>query len=138
RNTADFALVARQKTDFTRTRIVDSVLMDWTMLQFSTTTDAERYVYDMSMMAMRNSISTDQRNITCGPPGEKGDWKMMLEQLVRLFRYDIEGITWKHFLPPVISRFVENLDLWSEAAPHGGGGREPTYLSGRITVFCVF
>jgi hypothetical protein len=50
RKTADFALVARQKTDFMPTHMVDSVLMNWIMPQFSTT-DAGRNVYDMSMMA---------------------------------------------------------------------------------------
>lgn len=47
----DFALVARQKTDFMPTPMVISVLMNWIMPQFSTTTDAERNVYDISTMA---------------------------------------------------------------------------------------
>lgn len=47
---AYFVLVARQKTDFMPTHIVDSVLMNWIMPQFSTT-DAGRNVYDTSMMA---------------------------------------------------------------------------------------
>jgi hypothetical protein len=34
RNTADFAFVAHQKTDFMRTRMVDSVLMDVSGLGF--------------------------------------------------------------------------------------------------------
>ncbi|KAG2036207.1 hypothetical protein BDR03DRAFT_1057099 [Suillus americanus] len=59
----------------------------------------------------------------------------MLERLVRLFRYDIEGISCEHFPHPVIS-FTENLDFWSEAAPHGGEGIEPSYLSG--CVLCVY
>lgn len=47
---ADFALVARQKTDFMPTPMVISVLMNWIMPQFSTTTDAERNVYDIFTM----------------------------------------------------------------------------------------
>ncbi|KAG1753071.1 hypothetical protein EDD22DRAFT_236573 [Suillus occidentalis] len=47
----DFALVARQETDFMPTQMVVSVPMNWIRPQFSTTTDAERNVYDIFMMA---------------------------------------------------------------------------------------
>lgn len=51
RKTADFALVARQKTDFMPTHMVASVLMDWIIPQPPTTTDAARNVYDIFTMA---------------------------------------------------------------------------------------
>lgn len=152
RHTADFALMAHQMTELMHTRVVDPMLRDWIMPEFSTTTDIDRTVYAMSMMATMKGYFRYTFVLRCGIPrvtllGEMHDWEAILERLERLKLYGIETIAWYHLLHPVITRFVaaflapsspENLDFWSRVAHYEGGGSGPTYLSGWITAFCVF
>ncbi|KAG0701674.1 hypothetical protein DFH29DRAFT_982617 [Suillus ampliporus] len=128
-NTADFALMTCQMTELMHTRVVDPMLRDWIMPEFSTTTDVDRAVYAMSMMAMMKEYFHYVFFLRCGIPramllGEKRDWEAILERLERLKLYGIEIIAWYHLLHPVISRFVaafdapsspENLNFWSNA-----------------------
>ncbi|KAG1754475.1 hypothetical protein EDB19DRAFT_1925451 [Suillus lakei] len=152
RHTADFALMARQMLELMHTRVVDPMLRDWIMPQFSTTTDVDRTVYAMAMMATMKEYFRYKFVLRCGIPlvtllGERHDWEVILERLERLKLYSIETIAWYHLLHPIISRFVaafdapsspQNLDFWSKVAHYEGGGTGPTYLSGWITAFCVF
>ncbi|KAG2091026.1 uncharacterized protein F5147DRAFT_780138 [Suillus discolor] len=152
RHTADYAFLARQMLDLMHTRVVDPMLRDWIMPEFSTTTDVDRTVYAMSMMATMKEYFRYKFVLRCGIPvvtllGERHDWEAILERLERLKIYSIETIAWYHLLHPIISRFVaafdapsssENLDFWSKVAHYEGGGSGPTYLSGWITAFCVF
>lgn len=122
------------------------------MPEFSTTTDVDRTVYAMSMLATMKEYFRHKFVLRCGIPlvtllGERHDWEGVLERLERLKLYSIETIAWYHLLHPIISRFVaafdapsstENLDFWSKVAHYEGGGSGPTYLSGWITAFCVF
>ncbi|KAG2065790.1 hypothetical protein BDR04DRAFT_1107843 [Suillus decipiens] len=152
RYTADFALMARQMSELMHARVVDPMLRDWIMPEFSTTTNVDRTVYAMSMMATMKEYFRYKFVLRCGIPlvtllGEKHDWEAILQRLGRLKLYTIETIAWYHLLHPIISQFVaafdapsspENLDFWSKVAHYEGGGSGPTYLSGWITAFCVF
>lgn len=152
RNTGDSALMARQMLELMHTRIVDPMLRDWIMPEFTTTTDVDRTVYAMSTMATMKEYYRYKFILQCGIPlvtllGERHDWEAILARLERLKLYSIETIAWYHLLHPIISRFVaafdspsspENLDFWSKVAHYEGGGSGPTYLSGWITAFCVF
>ncbi|KAG1849277.1 hypothetical protein DFJ58DRAFT_716934 [Suillus subalutaceus] len=146
------ALMARQMLELMHTRVVDPVLRNWIVPEFSTTTDVDRTVYAMSIMSTMKEYFRYKFVLRCGIPlvtllGERHDWETILERLERLKLYNIETIAWYHLLHPVISRFVaafdapsspENLDFWSKVAHYEGGGSGPTYLSGWITAFCVF
>jgi hypothetical protein len=150
--TADSALMARQMLELMHTHVEDPMLRDWIMAEFSTTTNVDRTVYAMSIMATMKEYFRYKFVLRCGIPlvtllGERHDWEAILERLERLKLYSIETIAWYHLLHPIISRFVaafdapsspENLDFWSKVAHYEGGGSGPTYLSGWITAFCVF
>lgn len=152
RNMADLALMARQMLELMHTHVVDPMLRDWIMPEFSTTTDADRTVYAMSIMATMKEYFRYKFVLRCGIPlvtllGERHDWEAILQRLERLKLYSIETIAWYHLLHPIISQFVsafdapsspENLDFWSKVAHYEGGGSGPTYLSGWITAFCAF
>lgn len=105
------------------------------MPQFSTATDAERKVYDMSTMVTMKQYfyytikmsSEKPFRLARGIPrvtllGKKRNWKMIQE---RLFRY-IEGIVWEHFLHLSIRRKPR---LLVRSLHHGGERNDPTYLS---------
>ncbi|KAG1725700.1 uncharacterized protein EDB91DRAFT_1087012 [Suillus paluster] len=106
---------------------------DWIMPNFSTTTDVDRTVYAMTMMATMKDYAFRLR---CGTPrvtllSEKRDWEAILERLERLKQYGIETIAWYHLLhSPRKPRLL--------VAHYEGGGSGPTYISGWITAFCVF
>ncbi|KAG2148746.1 uncharacterized protein EDB93DRAFT_1144715 [Suillus bovinus] len=152
RHTADSALMARQMLELMHTRVVDPMLRDWIMPEFSTTTDVDRTVYAMSMLGTMKEYFRCKFVLRCGIPlvtllGERHDWEAILGRLERLKLYSIETIAWYHLLRPIISRFIaafeapsspENLDFWSKVAHYEGGGSGPTYLSGWVTAFCVF
>ncbi|KAG1727902.1 hypothetical protein EDB19DRAFT_1897472 [Suillus lakei] len=120
RHIADFALMARQMLELMHTRVVDPMLMDSIMSEFSTTTDVDRTVYAMSMMATMEDYSIPLQVCT-----RFHDWEAILERLERLKLYSIETVA-----------CPKNPHFWFKVVHYKGGGSGPTYLSGWIT-FCV-
>ncbi|KAG1769722.1 hypothetical protein EV702DRAFT_978523 [Suillus placidus] len=109
RHAADFALMACQMSELMHTQVTDPMLRHWIMTEFSTTTDVDRTVYAMSMMATMKEYFRYKFVLRCGIPlvmllGERHDWEDILERLERLKLYSIETIAWYHLLHHILIR----------------------------------
>jgi Domain of unknown function (DUF4419) len=152
RYTVDFGHMAREMTTLLHDKIIDPTLQEWILPDFSTTTDVDKTVGAIIMMATMSSYFSYEVQMLCGIPrvtleGEKRDWEKILVRLEKFKEYGVETIAWYHLLLPVVSRFVQafddptgqaNIDFWQHVAHYEGGGSGPRFLSGWITAFCVF
>jgi hypothetical protein len=128
-------------------------LREWAIPGFTTTTDNDRTVGAVLMMAtLKQYFSYAFDCMCCGIPrvtleGEKKDWADILGRLEKLKEYGIETVAWYHLLLPVIARFVAafddpngeaNLDFWNRVVHLESMGSGPDYYSGWINAFNAF
>ncbi|CAM6084376.1 unnamed protein product [Calypogeia fissa] len=132
--------------------VKDPELRDWIMPRFSTTTDNDRIVSSVMMMATLKAYFSYGCSLACGLPavtmlGEKADWEKLLAKVDKLPSYGKQTAQWHALLKPVLAGFVHSFeepdsqgtkDFWQKIAHYSGGGSGPTYLSGWITAFCFF
>ncbi|KAF9197047.1 hypothetical protein BGZ49_002636 [Haplosporangium sp. Z 27] len=158
----DFGRMAQQMTKEMDRHIIDPSLREWILPGFTTTTDKDRIVCSVVMMATMKKYFRYVFSLKCGLPwvrleGEKADWEEILMRLEKLKEFGTLTTAWYFLLRPVISRFVkafdepttvavdcatesavENLDFWNKVCHRSGRGSGPRYLSGWVTAFCVF
>jgi len=143
--------------------VKDPKLCEWIQAEFSTTTDVDRAIYAIEMMATMKKYFSFAFSLLCGLPsvtldGSKDDWENILTKLDRLETFGDEPKTFAQMLRTVLSRFVRSFDVfspnaaspdvdigeeekaslvefWNKIADYHGGGSGPTYLSGWITAF---
>ncbi|KAJ7728336.1 hypothetical protein B0H16DRAFT_1665514 [Mycena metata] len=150
---ADFASMARRMVGEIEKNVVDPTLREWVVPNFTTTTDTDRTVGAVLMMAtLKEFFSYTFATTACGIPrvtleGEKSDWVNILARLEKLKEYGIETIAWYHLLRPVITRFVaafdtptseDNVEFWQKIAHYHSMGSGPSYYSGWINAFNIF
>ncbi|KAJ7800083.1 hypothetical protein B0H14DRAFT_3786631 [Mycena olivaceomarginata] len=145
RYTVDFGFIARAMAGLAEENVVDPELRAWATPDFTTTTDNDRTVSAVLLMATLKKYFQYMIMLAgCGIPrvtleGERSDW---------LKEYGLETTAWYHLLRPVLTRFVAafddpmsvmNVDFWQRVAHYqpGGSGRGD-YYTGWITVFAVF
>ncbi|KAF8212751.1 hypothetical protein K438DRAFT_1928022 [Mycena galopus ATCC 62051] len=131
--TLDFGSMARQMSDLVDQNISDPTLRAWALPTFSTTTDTDRTVASVLLMAtLREYVAMRTVGTRCGIPrvtleGEKVDWVDILGRLEKLKEYGVETIAWYHLLHPIIARIVaafdapeseENVAFWSKIVHH--------------------
>ncbi|KAF7338896.1 hypothetical protein MSAN_02212800 [Mycena sanguinolenta] len=153
RNTVDFGDMSRQMAGLLEKNVVDPTLREWAIPNFTTTTEHDKTVGAVLMMATLKQYFTYVFDCTCcGIPritleGEKADWANILERLEKLKEYGIETTAWYHLLHPIISRFVAafddpnsaaNADFWNKVVHFESLGSGPDYYTGWINAFGVF
>ncbi|KAF7333295.1 hypothetical protein MSAN_02424600 [Mycena sanguinolenta] len=154
RYTVDFGSIARQMADLVEKNVVDPTLRAWATPDFTTTTQNDRTVSAVMLMAtLKQYFDYTVILFGCGIPrvtleGEKSDWENILDRLEKLKEYGLETTAWYHLLRPVISRFVgafddptnpENVDFWQRVAHFTpGGSGMGNYYTGWISAFTVF
>ena len=151
--TVDFGKLARRMVDEQIVKnIKDPSIADWLIPKFTTTTENDRIVASISMMATLQSYFEYKFCLTCGLPsitllGTVDDWKLLRSKVDRLLEFDTkDGLMkkWLELLTVVLDEFVEtkcgvdNMEFWDRICHYEGGGSGPTYLSGWITTFAVF
>ncbi|KAF8191866.1 hypothetical protein K438DRAFT_2018101 [Mycena galopus ATCC 62051] len=150
--TLDFGSMARQMSDLVDQNISDPTLRAWALPTFSTTTDTDRTVASVLLMAtLREYVAMRTVGTRCGIPrvtleGEKVDWVDILGRLEKLKEYGVETIAWYHLLRPIIVRIVaafdapeseENVAFWSKIVHHHRKSGV-SYYSGWLNAFTVF
>ncbi len=132
----------------------DPEIRGWILPNFSTTRDKDVTIHSIVMMSALQSYFTWRCYLECGIPrltllGEIEDWQKIRDRVDRLDRYDLadkEMSQWKALLIPVLDEFVAafkdpenaNLDFWKRICHYIPGGSGPSYISGWVTVFCIF
>ncbi|KAJ7797802.1 hypothetical protein B0H14DRAFT_2389344 [Mycena olivaceomarginata] len=154
RYTVDFGFIARAMAGLAEENIVDPELRAWATPDFTTTTDNDRTVGAVLLMATLKKYFQYMIMLAgCGIPrvtleGERSDWVDIVNRLEKLKEYGLETTAWYHLLRPVLTRFVAafddptsvmNVDFWQRVAHYqpGGSGRGD-YYTGWITAFAVF
>jgi hypothetical protein len=147
----DVGVMAEKFTTMMEAHMADDTVHDWLMPTFSTTTDIDKAVSSMVMMATVNQYFNYVMMIGCGFPsvtlhGEPRDWEMILMRLDKLAEFGEEPAAWAKLLKPIIKRFIatfylpdsaELKDFWMNAIHSNGqwgSGSAPTF-SGWLTAF---
>lgn len=150
--TAQFGPLSRLMEEQIAKNIKDPSVREWVVPNFSTTTPVDRVVGSVLLMATMQKYFGYKFSFCCGLPsvtllGTVDDWKEIRHRADRLVEFDAgdnQMKKWSNMLLPVLDEFVStasgnvNKDWWNRIAFHVGGGSGPTWLSGWITVFCVF
>jgi hypothetical protein len=151
RNTVDFGNLAKQFAVLIDQNVSDPTLEEWIAPSFSTTTDNDRVVCSVVMMATLKHYFDYHASLMCGIPrvtleGTREDWADIYQRVDKLKEYGPQAIAWYHVLKPVLNRMVvafdapnskKNIDFWSHVAKWNGGSGD-RFLSGWITAFCFW
>jgi len=149
---APYDALARMMEEEIAKNIKDPSVRSWVVPNFSTTTQTDRVVGAVVLMAAMKNYFDYKFSLCCGLPkvtllGTVEDWKEIRGRAERILEFDAGDKRmgkWGKMLFPVLDKLVESaegkpdLDWWQKIANHVGGGSGPTWLSGWITVFTVF
>lgn len=159
RYTVDFGALAKQFTQLLAENVVDPELRSWVLPDFSTTTNNDRVVGSVLMMATLKAYFTFLISIDCGIPrltleGTRKDWAEIARRVDKLASYGGDAAKWHALLVPVCSRIVKTFDgagirdgtlqseelrdFWGRIVHWERGGSGPDTISGWITAFCAF
>lgn len=150
--TANYEELCKKMTFEISKNIKDNVMREWLLPNFTTTTENDRMVGSIVLMATMKSYFNYEFHLKCNLPsvtllGEVDDWIQIRNRANKLLEFDLENkemTKWAKLLFPVLDNFVKtaqgnpDVNWWNKIAHHIGGGSGPTYLSGFITAFCVF
>eukprot|EP00121_Abeoforma_whisleri_P000143 Awhi_evm1s129 len=150
--TVDYAALARRMSNEIAKNIKEPKVRDWVCGDFTTTTDNDKVVYSVILMAQMQSYFQYKFSLSCGIPnvtleGTTEDYIQLREKINKLLDYDLEDglmTKWHGFLVPVLDELVSasagnpDVDFWSRICHYSGGGSGPRYLSGWISSFSVF
>lgn len=148
---APYDEMARMMSTKIAENIKDPSVRDWVLPNFTTTTLADKVVGSVVLMASMKKFFSYKMRLMCGIPnvtllGTVDDWKQIVERARRLIEFDKEGkmVEWSQLLLPVLGQFVRSaegnpdIDWWQHVCSYFSQGSGTEYLSGWITVFCVF
>ena len=147
--TADYAKMTSDMVDVMKKNIVDVNLADWILPRFSTTEYCDTIAASVVFMASMKKYFDYNFCLLCGIPnvtlmGTIGDWETIHEKASFLRQYGSICNKWADMLEKVTMEFVKarkgspDVNFWERICSNLGGGSGPRYLSGWITVFCVF
>jgi hypothetical protein len=148
----DFAKFSLYMSDNIAENIKDPKVRKWIMPSFSTTTDTDRVVGAMVLMASMKKYFSYKMTLMCGLPsvtmlGTEEDWVDIANRAKELLKYDnSKGYmkTWYSLLKPILDNFVSSirgkpdLQWWNSCCTSLSRGSGPRYLSGWLTVFSVY
>jgi hypothetical protein len=145
----DVGSMAEKITLLMEEHMADKDVRDWLLPNFSTTTDDDRAISSMVMMATMKHYFSHVMRGGCGFPsvtlqGEVGDWDEIIKLLDKFADYGTEPTAWSLLLNPIIKRFFflpdssELKEFWMHAVHSadkwGSGDTVPT-LDGWLTAF---
>jgi hypothetical protein len=133
-------------------KIKDKEFKDWYLPNFTTTTDTDKTVGSIILMAATKEYFSYMESFMCGFPeitllGYPDDWILIRNKINKLLEFDVQGLIhkWHSVLVPVIEQFVPaakgtpDLPFWNKVFcyhnPRGSG--TPT-ITGWFKVFCAF
>ncbi|EQC27207.1 hypothetical protein SDRG_15009 [Saprolegnia diclina VS20] len=147
--TADFGAFATQWVDLMDDHVVDPSLKHWLLPSFSTTTDHDVIVASVVLMATMKKYFSYKCGFLCGIPhvtllGTVDDWKAIRNRLDKLAVYGPRMQEWTTLLAPILDQFVASatgdvdVAFWNSICSHHHAGSGTDYISGWLSVFCVF
>ncbi|EFC36665.1 predicted protein [Naegleria gruberi] len=150
--TANYEDLSIRMTSEIAKNIKDPSVREWVMPDFTTTTQSDRMVGAVVLMAAMKKYFDYKFELECNLPsvtllGQVEDWIKIRERANRLLEFDTEEECmkkWSQYLFPVLDKFVESIkgnpdkEWWNRVANFLGGGSGPSFISGWITTFCVF
>lgn len=145
--TAPYDTFVKLMTEKIHKNLIDPKVKEWILPNFSTTTDNDLVTVGVVFMATMKKYFEYRAMMLCGIPyitleGTIQDWQDIYSRLEKLKEYKLEK--WYDMLEPVVKQFVDakqgkvDLDFWQRIAHYQRGGSGPSFISGWITVFCVF
>jgi hypothetical protein len=151
-HTANYSQLSLAMADQIALNIKDPKVREWIMPNFSTTTNVDRVVGSMVLMASMKKYFGYKMELCCGLPsvtmlGTEADWVEVANRVKELLKYDNKDgymKTWYDLLQPVLANFVSSiqgnpdLDWWNNCCTALTGGSGPRYLAGWLTVFSVY
>ena len=143
------ALILEMAKEKLAGEVRDTELCDWILPAFSTTTKDDLLVGSVLLMAGMKSYFSYSMRFRCGIPnvqlwGTKDDWEVIRARLQKLRTFGAKCTEWADMLEKVLSHFVSavqgqvDLDFWRRICHYSPSGSGPEYISGWISVFCVF
>ena len=152
--TADFGVIANRMVDEQIVKnIKDPSIVEWVIPAFSTTTETDRIVSSVSLMAALQNFFDYKFSLRCGIPnvtllGTPSDWEVLRAKIDRLLEFELEGKhimeRWHGWLSYICDNLVASannepsMEFWDKVACHLGGGSGPSYISGWLSAFAVF
>ena len=150
--TVDFGDIAKRMVDEQIIKnIKDPTIAEWILPKFTTTTNNDRIVASVTMMATLKEYFQYSVMTLCGLPsitllGSVDDWKLLRHRVDRLLEFDNQGgdmNKWHRLLTGVLDEFIKtksgvaNIEFWQKMYDfYSGSGTES--ISGWISVFAVF
>ncbi|KAH3760612.1 CDP-alcohol phosphatidyltransferase [Pelomyxa schiedti] len=127
--------------------LVDPTVREWIIPGFTTTTFTDKVVGAAMLMSAMQKYFSYRMCLECGIPkvtllGTPEDWIALKQRAQKLSTYGLEK--WVAFLNPVLTEFISaseghpNIPFWQRICHYTPTGSGPVYLSGWVTVFCVF
>jgi hypothetical protein len=147
----DIGMMCGMFIPLTQEHMANKEVQEWLMPRFSTTTDQDKAIFSMVMMATMKEYFSYEMYGRCGFPsvtllGEAADWEMIMKRLDKFAEYGEEPTVWSNLLEPVLRRFIttfyipdsnELKEFWMRAvysAGKFGSGLSPTF-GGWLTAF---
>eukprot|EP01112_Ceratiomyxa_fruticulosa_P009469 TRINITY_DN2465_c0_g2_i2.p1 TRINITY_DN2465_c0_g2~~TRINITY_DN2465_c0_g2_i2.p1 ORF type:complete len:348 (+),score=58.04 TRINITY_DN2465_c0_g2_i2:176-1219(+) len=151
-HTVDFGALSRRMEEQIAKNIKDPSIREWVVPGFSTTSPIDRVVGAVILMATMKNYFSYKFELCCGLPsitllGTIDDWKEIRHRAERIVEFDTgdkKMFMWREMLLPVLDQFINTAsgncdkEWWNRIANKQGGGSGPRFLSGWVTVFCVF
>ncbi|KAI9353736.1 hypothetical protein BDR26DRAFT_849125 [Obelidium mucronatum] len=149
--TLDYGDLSNQMAKLMREHITDPVVCDWVAPNFSTTTDNDRIVGSVVLMASMKQYFDYWMSCGCGIPsvtllGTLQDWKDIQQRVLKIAEYGENCEKWSRMLSSILKEFVAvvedpvnvNLQFWQRICHYHPTGSGPTYVSGWSSAFAVF
>ncbi|PVF95611.1 hypothetical protein CPB86DRAFT_817050 [Serendipita vermifera] len=154
RYTVDFGAIAEQFGARLKENIVDPSLHEWIIPDYTTTTPNDKVICSVMMMATLKAYFDYYGFLCCGIPtitlqGTKEDYFSIYQRLDKLEEFGREPTAFARLLRPVIKQFAAafdaveegktpDTDFWGKTCHYHRGGSGPRYISGWISIFCVW
>jgi len=131
--------------------IKDPSIAEWILPKFTTTTENDRIVASVTMMATLKAYFQYSVELCCGLPsitllGSVVDWTLLRQRVDRLLEFDNQDgdmKKWHKLLTGVLDEFIKtksgavNYKFWQKICDFSNGSGTPS-ISGWISVFAVF
>jgi hypothetical protein len=149
---ADYPKLVKDMVEEISKNVHDKELKDWMIPNFSTTTEHDKIIGSMVLMASTVQYFSYKFDLMCGIPkvtlmGTIQDWENVQGRAERLLKFEGKNSfmkSWLTLLRPVLQEFVNsiqgkpNIEFWEKICSNHRVGSGSSAISGWITSFSVF